>query len=138
MPITTAREFIDNLEAITITGIARAWTQGPPTQVNDGDLPGMFVKLPSVEEGPTVFQNQGLWPTFRATLVIIWGASAQNLQGVNFDSVVDLIDYVSTAFRSESCGNLAKSHITWSIRQGIETVAGVEYWALFVDVEAQG
>jgi hypothetical protein len=138
MAITTAREFIDNLEAITITGVIRQFRQGPPTSVQDADIPATFVKLPSVDEGPMVFQNQGGWPRFRATLVVLVEAEAQNIQPENFDAVVDMMDAVSAAFRSESCGNLAKSHINWSMRQGIETVAGYEYWALFVDVDAQG
>ena len=137
MALTTARTFIDNMEDITITGVVRQFSQGPPTSVTDGDIPCTFVKLPSVDEGPMVFQNQGGWPRFRATLVVLVKAAAQDLQGENFDAVVDMMDNVSSAFRGESCGDLAKSHITWNMRQGIETVAGTEYWAVFVDVEAQ-
>jgi hypothetical protein len=140
MAVTTMREFVDALEAITITGVTQQWTQGPPTQVNDPDVPCTYVKLPNSVEGPLVFQNQGGWPTLRATHVILVEAVAQNLQPVNFDAAVDMMDALSSALRGgeADCGTLAKSHITWSQRQGIETVSGVEYWAIFTDVEAQG
>ena len=59
MAITTMREFVDALEAITITGVNRQWTQGPPTQANDADVPCSYVKLPNSSEGPLVLQNQG-------------------------------------------------------------------------------
>ena len=140
MAITTMREFVDNLEAITITGVVRQYTQGPPTSANDADMPCSYVKLPRIDEGPMVLQNQGGWPTLRATHVILVEAVVQNLQPVNFDAAVDMMDEMSTALRGTDaeCGTLAKSPITWSQRQGIETVAGVEYWAIFTDVEGQG
>jgi len=138
MAITTMRSFVDAVEAISITGVVRQYTQGPPTSTNDMDVPCTFVKLPNESEGPVVYQNQGLWPQMRCTLVVIVEAVAQNYQWVNFDACVDMMDNVSAAMRGLSCGTPAKSHTTWSIRQGIETVAGVEYWALFVDVEGRG
>lgn len=140
MAITTMRAFVDALEAITITGVLRQYTQGPPTSANDADIPCSFVKLPNSNEGPLVYQNQGGWPTLQATHVILVEAVVQNLQPVNFDATVDMMDAMSTALRGgdADCGTLAKSHLTWSQRQGIETVAGVEYWAIFTDVQGQG
>jgi len=138
MAITTMRTFVDNLEAVSISGVTRLYSKGPPTQTNTPDLPASFVKLPRSGDGPMVFQNQGGWPTLRATLVIVVEPVAQNLQGVNFDAAVTLIDAIHTGMRAVTCGTLGKAEFTWDIRQGIETVAGVEYWALFVDVEGRG
>ena len=140
MAITTMRTFIDALEAITITGVAHQYTQGPPASANDADMPCSYVKLPRIDEGPMVLQNQGGWPTLRATHVILVEAVVQNLQPVNFDAAVDMMDEMSAALRGgdATCGTLAKSHLTWSQRQGIETVAGHDYWAIFTDVEGQG
>ena len=132
------RTFVDNLEAVTIAGVTRLYSQGPPTSTNDPDLPAQYVKLPAMDEGPLVYGEMGGWPTLRATLVILQEAVAQNLQGVNFDATVDLIDATRTGMLAVSCGTLGKAKASFTIRQGIDTVAGVEYWALFVDVTGQG
>lgn len=140
MAITTMAEFVDALEGITITGVVRQYTQGPPTQTNDPALPCTYVKLPAIDDHPLVFQNQGGWPHFRATHVILVEPTGGNLQPVNFDTTVTMMDQIIAALRGAgaSCGTLAKSHIDFTCRQGIETLSGKEYWAVFTDVEAYG
>jgi len=139
MATTTVREFVDALEAITITGILRQYTQGPPTQTNDPDIPCTFVMAPRIGDRGWVFQNQGGWPELIATHVILVQAAAQNLQPVNFDKSVDFMDAMNTALRALSCGTLGKAHIQWTQRMGtIQEVSGVEYWAVLTEVTGRG
>jgi hypothetical protein len=128
MALTTYRTFVDSLEALSITGVNRQYTQGPPLNPPGvGDCPFQYVRYPGADEIPLVFGEQGGWATFRAELVI----------GVeNFDDTVDFMDAVVSALRSADCITLSK--LRWNVRQIIDTVAGQQYWAVLVTVEGSG
>ena len=137
--MTTLRTFVDNLEAVTITGVTRQYTQGPPAGApGTADLPASYVRLPKSSEGPIVLSGQGGWPELSATLMILMEPVAQNLQGVNFDATVTMIDNVSTAFGAVACGTLGMAKPSWSCAQTIDSVAGIDFWAVIVDVRGRG
>ena len=55
MPVRqTFRSFVDTLEAITVTGVERHFTQGPPGSLQDAMLPAKWVQLPRATEGALV------------------------------------------------------------------------------------
>jgi hypothetical protein len=134
---TTYRSFVDNLEALDITGVNRQFTQGPPLNPPGvGDCPFQYVRYPGGDESSLVFQNQGGWPTLRAELIIGVEPVGQNTAFENFDDTVDMMDNISTALRATDC-TLA-NHLRWNIRQIIDPVAGQQFWAVQCIVEGSG
>jgi hypothetical protein len=140
MAPTTLRAFVDNLEAVTITGVSRQYMQGPPVGApTTADLPATYVRTPHASEGPLVLGEQGGWPEFHATLVLLVEPVAQNQQGPNFDAWVDAVDSILVAMRAVTCGDLGVAKHRWTIRpESHAEVAGVRYWAVSVDVEGHG
>ena len=135
--MTTFRSFVDALEALTITGVVRQYTQGPPMGApGTADCPFQYVRYPASDEIPLVFGEQGGWPTLRADLVIGVEPVGQNTGFENFDDTVDMMDNVVSALQGAPC--ITKSHLRWSIRQAIDTVAGQQYWAVITAVEGSG
>jgi len=136
MATTTLRTFVDNIEALSITGVTTAYTHGPPTKLEAAQLPAQWVQFPSLMESPLVFGEPGGWPTYQATLIVAYEAVAQSIQGTNFDGTVDMMDNVLSALRAitDRCwpgGNKCN----WSIRMTNVAVAEVMYWAIAVDIQ---
>ena len=137
MALTTYRSLIDALEALSITGVVRQYTQGPPAGApSTADCPAQYVRYPGGDERPLVFGEQGGWCTFRAELVILVEPVAQNVQPENFDDTVDMMDSITTALRNADCITLSKLH--WNIKMIIDTVANTPYWAVLAVVEGSG
>ena len=137
MAVTTYRSFVDALEALTITGVSKQYTQGPPVgSPTTDDCPAQFVRYPGSDEHAIVFGEQLGWPTLRADLVVLVEPVGQNLGGENFDATVDMMDAVAIALRGAPC--ITKSHLRVSMRQTIEEVAGQAYWAVVANVEGNG
>jgi len=136
--MTTYRSFVDALEALSITGVVRRYTSGPPAGAPGvGDCPFQYVRFPGGEEMPIVFGEQLGWPTLRAELVIGVEPVAQSTQPRNFDLTVDMMDAALAALRGATCITLSKLRVT-SIRMGEDLVAGTAYWAVFIGVEGHG
>ena len=137
MASTTYRSFVDALEALEITGVVREYHNGPPSaQPETSDTPAQYVRYPGSDEVPIVFGEGGGWPTLRAELVVLVEQVGQSTQGRNFDATVDMMDNMATALRGATC--MTKSHVRWSLRQIIDTVAGKAYWAVVAAVEGSG
>lgn len=137
MAPTTFRAFVDNLEAVTVTGVQRQYEQGPPMGAPGvGDLPCSFVRTPYVSEGPLVFDEQGGMTNYHAVFVYCVEPVGQSTTPANFDEWVDAVDSVLTAMRGVTCGSLGLAHHTWAVQPNphIE-IAGIRYWAVQVDVE---
>lgn len=137
MPLTKFRAFVDALEAMTVTGVSRNYTQGPPLGAPvDADCPALFVRYPEADEDRTTFGTHGGWPTFRTDVVIVVEPTGQNTAPANFDATVDMMDNLSAALRDLQC--IVKSKMRWHIKQTMELVAGQEYWAVVASVEGRG
>ena len=135
--MTTYRSFVDALEAVSVTGVTRRYTQGPPTGAPAvTDCPAQYVRAPEGDEAVLAFGNQGGWTTLRAELVILLGPAAASRTPENFDATVTMMDNLTTALVATTC--ITKSKLTWSIRQAIDTVAGEDYWAIVAGVEGNG
>ena len=135
--MTTYRAFVDGLEAISVTGVVRSYTQGPPSgAAGVTDCPAQYVRAPAGDESPVVFGSQGGFPTMTAELVILVEPVGQNRQPENFDDTVDMMDALTTALQAADC--VTKAKLRWSIRQTIDTVAGLDYWAVVASVEGRG
>ena len=137
MAPTTYRSFVDALEAMSVTGVDRDFTQGPPLGAPGvADCPFKYIRYPGGDERPIVFGSHGGWPTLTAEVVIGIEPVGQKDAGNNFDDTVDLMDALNTALRALAC--ITKSKLNWNIRQTIDTVAGQQYWAVVARVEGSG
>lgn len=137
MASTTFRTFIDNIEALSVTGVTRRYTQGPPASEAAG-CPFQYVRYPKGEQRGIVFGEGGGPPTMTAELVICVEAVGQNVQPENFDDTVDMMDNVNTAIRAAGLCWPGKSKAEWQIRMGIDTVAGTDYWAVIATITGSG
>lgn len=134
MAITSYSTFVDNLHAVSLTGVVRA-TRNPPDQLNETDLPWRFLRMPSgAEKGLTADANGG-WPTLRAEMVVLIEQVSLDTQPTNFDTSVTMMDTIAAALRSTQ---LAKSKNIWETRLDQVYVANTVYWALVTSVEANG
>ena len=123
----TFREFVDTLEAVTVTGVERHFTQGPPTDLSTAMLPAKWIMNLQDTEGPVVFGEQGgRQSSISADIYIAVGPTVQNTQGANFDNAVDLMDNLKTALRAEGLCSY-KSKLTFNTRLTVMAVAGIYY-----------
>jgi len=135
---TTYREFVDNIEALVITGVTRRYQTGRPDSLNSADLPVLWVQLPRGTEGnPAVFLGMGGWPTMTADLVIAVNAVGQSTGRQNFEDSVDMMDNITAAIRANNCG-MTKSKVTWSIILTTRAIAGNDYWIIITTITGNG
>jgi hypothetical protein len=128
-PIITFREFVDVLEAVTVTGVTRLETRGPPEALSTAMLPVKWVMLPRATEGALVLGEHGGQQTMSCDIYIAVVPTVQNLQGANYDNTVDLMDNLMTALRAMGLCTI-RSRWTADIRQTVVSVGQTEYWAI--------
>lgn len=130
----TFRSFVDTLEAVTVTGVERHFTQGPPTDLSTAMLPAKWLHNIQGGEGPLVFGEQGgRQGSMSAEIWIAVGPTVQNTQGANFDNSVDLMDNLVTALRAMGlCDIRSKWNI--NIILTVRAIAGIEYWTIICTV----
>lgn len=134
--MTTITAFTTALAGLTIAGVNRKYTE-PPASLSD--LPASFPKRIEIAGEPMTFGYHGGWPTLRSDLVIAVTPTAQGTQAANYTLIQTLMDAADTALRA-AVGVLGKGPLTYSIRGGdtIVNVAGTDYWAVIISVEAHG
>ena len=133
--MTTITNFVTALGDVTITGVTSKLNE-PPRKLTTADLPAQWVQVPILERAPATFQSQGkLWDTHRAQLVVAFEAVGQNTQAANWSGVLTLLDNMWTAIAAAS---IVQGHIQYSIKQGIVTVAKIDFWAVVAEVEGHG
>lgn len=138
MSAITYRTFVDGLEGLTISGVVKQHTQGPPAAINSGELPCSWVQLPAVssEERGLAFGGGGREDRLRAEVVYAVEAYGQGTQPINFDATVDGVDNLTAALRGSTAHELATGPLTWQIRTDAVDVGKVIYWAVIASVEA--
>ena len=132
--MTTYRSVVDALEALSITGVVRRYTSGPPAGASGvGDTPAQYVRYPGGDERALVFGEGGGLTALRTELVVLVEPVAQSTQPRNFDLTVDMMDNVAAALRRAPCTIGGK--LAWSVRMGEDFVASTAYWAVIASVE---
>jgi len=133
MATTTFRVFVDGLEALTISGVDKMHTSGPPRSVTV--LPCAFVQFPRGESSTVHKGRDAHWPTLRSDLVVLVEAIPQKTQGINFDATVTMMDSVKTALDGFSKG---KTACRWKMDAAAVTIGKTEFWAVIAEVEVDG
>ena len=130
---TTFRAFVDGLEALSITGVKKAYTAGVPTSISG--LPASFVSMPRGESSTISKGRDAHFPTLRANLVVAIQPVPQKTQAINFDAAVDMLDNVKSALDGFSVGKTAPR---WKMDVVIYIIGKIEYWAVDAEVEVEG
>jgi len=135
MATTTLRTFVDNIEALSVTGVTTDFTQGPPTKLETAQLPAKWVDRVGGNEAPLVFGGTAGNSTLYGTLYIAVGPVAQSTQGSNFDLAVDIYDNLMTALRAVTTRCWPGGYkATFQPRVTNIAVGEVMYWAVVMDI----
>lgn len=136
MATTTLLAFIDDLEALSVTGVVRRYTSGPPNSLNTGDLPAMWVQPPlsRTEHSQTFLGSVGAGPGMHASLAVALNPVAQNMSGFNFDNTVTMIDNLATALQIKNAV-LSQCRMNWKIEMRILPVGEFAYWGVVAEIE---
>jgi hypothetical protein len=132
---TTYTAFVTALEALTVTGVTRKFTQGQPNSLNTADLPAQWVDLPRGESVPATCAGD-MTRTLAADLLVALEPVGQNQRPTNFDATVTMLDSLHTALDAADLGTDATP--SWISRLQIVTVNTVDYWAVITEVTALG
>lgn len=131
---TSYSAFVGALSGLIVMGVERSYNE-PPQQVNTGDLPAMFPRVPQGSESGMTSQHSGGWPVMRADLVVLINPVMVDTTAANFDLALQIMDNLSVALRDSS---LAKTTTNWAIRLDTATVGESLYWAVIAEVRANG
>jgi hypothetical protein len=127
----TYTTFIAAIAGITVSGVTRKYTE-PPASISTADLPCSFPMLPSGADAVITFGNGtavgGQLPTFACDMVYAFEPTAQGTQAQNFAGLVGLMDAIVTASRAMT--RPTAGPMSYSLRAGIVTVAGSDYWSV--------
>jgi hypothetical protein len=134
----TYRAWVDGLEALTVSGVTRRFSQGQPAALNTADLPAQWVQIPvpAGEESGLAFGGSGMERTVRADLVVALEPVGQSTQPANFDAAVSMLDSISAALEGDTAHELATGSPEWTMRLAIIQVAGNLYWAVVATAQA--
>ena len=136
---TTFTALVDSLEALTVTGVTKRYTAGPPAQLNSADLPAQWCDLPRGEERPAYAGAGGLDRTLTVDLRIAVEAVGQNLRINNWPAVVALMDSIATALRTwDQTTAPLTGPCTWRSRLAVANIGGSDYWAVVTEISGLG
>jgi hypothetical protein len=130
---TTFATLINTLEALSVAGVNRRFTQGPPGSLKASELPAQWVTMPTGER-PATAKNVN-WSRKTADLVIAVEPFSLGTQPQNFEGMVRMMDAAETALRTVSLG---LTQPTWTIRAPVVAVGEHDYWGVVVTVEIDG
>jgi hypothetical protein len=135
--LTTLTAFVTALGDLTVTGVLHAYDE-PPTSLNDADLPALWVQLPQSDEAALTLDGVGGWPVLRAQLIIAYQPTAQGTQAANWSGTLAILDALADALHNTVSGTLGRGKVSWSLKPGQVSVAGIDYWAVIADVVGNG
>jgi len=130
---TTFATLINTLEALSVAGVNRRFTQGPPGSLKASELPAQWVTMPTGERPATAKSSN--WSRKTADLVIAVEPFSLGTQPQNFEGMIRVMDAAETALNGLSLG---KTQPTWTIRAPVVGVADNDYWGVVATVEIDG
>jgi hypothetical protein len=134
--VTTLREFTDGLAGREIAGV-RTRLDAPPQVLHPASLPAQWVQNQAVTHSPKTFKTAGGWPVLSAQFVIAHSAVGEPAKSDNWAAVVDLCDAVNAVFAG-AVGAFCRAAYEWTARPAVVTVGEKGYFAVVVDVTANG
>jgi len=135
--MTTFALWINSLEALSIAGVVKRYTSGPPLSVNTADLPCSYVTLPRGEQA-AVATGPAFQRTLRADLVVLLEPVGQNVQPANFDATTAMLDNVTAALEDLEADSLLDGPMTFAASLAIVEVAKNAYWSVVCSIAGLG
>lgn len=134
MAAATYTEFVDAIQALTVSGVSRKYEK-PPSSFNSADLPASFVWFPSGDNSPLSFEGGREFRKRSADLVVVYESTAPSADP-DFTDTVTMMDNVETALGTLDIGY---SNPSWEIRSQLylET-AERRYWAVIATINGTG
>lgn len=134
MATATYAQFIDAVQALTVSGVNRKYLE-PPQKFNSADMPCSFVWFPSGDNKPLAFGGGRQFRTRTVDLIVIYAQTAVTAD-MPFDATVTMMDAVETALNSLSVG---QSKPTWEIISRLfDETAERRYWAVVATISGTG
>ena len=135
MGTATYSQFVDAVQALSITGVNRQY-EAPPRKFNSADLPCSFVRFPRGDNDPMTFE--GRTAGFRGRtldLIVVYDSTALGADA-DFTDTITMMDNVETALLTLSIGH---SKPTWRIRSQLyQETAERRYWAVIATIQGTG
>lgn len=129
----TISEWVAGLAALSITGVKRKYT-APPQQVNTGDLPAMYPRVPQDTVEVVSFGGTTGLTVASIELVIAICPYALSTAATEFARAVSLIDAMKTTL---DAAVISLGIDRYTIRQDIlDLGSDTVYWGLVATVEA--
>lgn len=139
--MTTFAEVVQKLGALTVTGVKRVFTAGPPSQLNAAALPAQWCDMPQGNERPACAGKGGQDRTINIDLVIALQAVGQDLRLINWPAAVEMMDNVAAALRAwDETGGASPflGPISWQSRLTVVEIGGIGYWAVVTEISGLG
>ena len=136
--MSTFTSFVAAVAGITITGVTAKTS--PPVKLDTAELPCSYPLLPTGGDTTLVFGNGskvgGNQPNYACEMVYVFEAVGQSRQPENFSGCLTLMDSVVTASRALT--RPTDGPMSYTLRLGIVSVAGNDYWAVVQSWEGVG
>ena len=134
MAIATYSQFVDAIQALSVTGVSRKYGE-PPRKFNTADLPCSFVMFPSGDNVPLSFEGGRQFRGRSADFVIVYASTAITADAP-FTDTVTMMDNVEAALESLSVG---QSGPTWTARSQLYSESADRlYWAIIATIKGTG
>lgn len=134
MATATYTQFVDAVQALTVTGVNRKYDE-PPRKFNTADLPCSFVWFPSGDNAPLMFEGGREFRRRSLDLIVVYAETAVTADAP-FTATVTMMDNVETALLTLSVG---QSKPTWTVRSQLyNETAERRYWAVIATIQGTG
>jgi len=134
MATATYTQFVDAVQALSVTGVSRKYEE-PPQKFNTADLPCSFVWFPSGDNAPLMFEGGRQFRQRSLDLIVVYASTALTADAP-FTATITMMDNVETALSSLSVG---QSKPNWSIRSQLYLEsADRRFWAVIATINGTG
>lgn len=134
---TSYTTFCNGLADLVVTGVKRR-LRYMPTQINSGDLPLQFVRLPQGNERPLTADGEGGWPAMTCDLVIVAEALQQSNAAEAQALTLTLVDALNTALRAVAPNTISRTKLRWAVAARQQALGETEYWTIIASVTGSG
>ena len=135
MATATYTQFVDAIQALTITGVNRKYEE-PPRKFNTADMPCSFCWFPSGDNNPLTLEGRTAAFRGRAADLIVVYATTEVTADAPFTDTIAMMDNVETALLTLSVG---QSKPTWTMRSQLyQETADRRYWAVVATIRGTG
>jgi hypothetical protein len=126
MAWTTVAEFVEDLHAMSIAGVARSFSY-PSSQVTTAELPTKFLGFPDLTQGVETFTSGLAKTVVTIELIVLIAPVLHNLNKENYDTSVEIIDAMQSALRTNAAD---LSLDAWQLRVATHQMGETTFWAV--------